>query len=59
MYSAKANWNLVSEFEHPLSFQHNAEGYGIQASGTLNTKLSDLITLQLLQCMVNGVQEGG
>ena len=45
-YAAKANWNLIPEFEHPLSFQHNAKGYGIQALGRLNFKLSSLITLQ-------------
>lgn len=28
-YYAKADWNLISRFEHPKSFEHNANGHGI------------------------------
>jgi hypothetical protein len=28
-YYAKANWNLIERFEHPKSFEHNADGNGI------------------------------
>lgn len=28
-YAATANWNLIPAFSHPLSFTHNANGYGI------------------------------
>ncbi len=28
-YSATANWNLRSDFDHPKSFEHTADGYGI------------------------------
>jgi hypothetical protein len=31
-YSAKANWNLIEDFEHPVSFRHKAKGYGVQNS---------------------------
>ena len=27
-YYAKANWNLRSEFAHPVSFEHEADGHG-------------------------------
>jgi hypothetical protein len=27
-YFAQANWNLRTEFQHPVSFEHEAEGYG-------------------------------
>jgi hypothetical protein len=27
-YSAKANWNLVDDFKHPISFRHHANGLG-------------------------------
>ena len=27
-YNAKANWNLVEEFQHPVSFRHKAQGHG-------------------------------
>lgn len=29
-YSAKADWNLIEEFQHPVSFKHNAYGYRIE-----------------------------
>ncbi|NIG56713.1 hypothetical protein [Chitinophaga sp. Cy-1792] len=29
-YYAAGNWNLISAFSHPLSFAHNANGYGIR-----------------------------
>ena len=28
-YDAKANWNLRSDFSHPVSFRHHAEGDGV------------------------------
>jgi hypothetical protein len=28
-YSAHANWNLRSEFSHPISFTHTAQGHGV------------------------------
>lgn len=28
-YSAKANWNLRTDFSHPVSFEHEAEGSGV------------------------------
>lgn len=27
-YNAKANWNFIDEFKHPVSFTHIAKGYG-------------------------------
>jgi hypothetical protein len=27
-YEAKANWNLRGDFAHPVSFEHEADGYG-------------------------------
>lgn len=32
IYSAKANWNLISRYRHPVSFEHRANGYGIEPS---------------------------
>lgn len=31
-YAAKANWNLIEEFKHPVSFRHRAKGYGLSVS---------------------------
>lgn len=32
-YRAEANWNLIAEFKHPVSFKHSANGY-MYASNT-------------------------
>jgi len=29
VYRGVANWNLIAEFAHPVSFRHRAEGYGV------------------------------
>jgi Protochlamydia outer membrane protein len=29
-YSAQGNWNLRNDLEHPVSFEHQANGFGIQ-----------------------------
>lgn len=34
-YHAEANWNLIDEFKHPVSFSHIAKGFGL----TTNLKL--------------------
>ncbi|CAL1518815.1 hypothetical protein [Chitinophaga sp. MM2321] len=31
-YLATANWNLIPQFNHPLSFAHNANGYTLEPS---------------------------
>lgn len=42
---AKANWNLRTEegtgFQHPISFEHEAEGRGIAASAGLAARIKD------------------
>lgn len=43
-YEAKANWNLIQEFKHPVSYRHSAKGFGIEpslnVSYVLNKKIS-------------------
>ncbi len=34
-YDAEANWNLRTDFEHPVSFSQNAEGSGLAAGATI------------------------
>ena len=34
-YSAKGNWNLIEEFEHPVSFRHKAKGFGLDNDLTI------------------------
>ena len=35
-YDAVADWNLRSDFQHPKSFEHSADGYGILLSADLD-----------------------
>ena len=34
-YNAAANWNLIDEFKHPVSFRHIAKGFGLTADFNL------------------------
>jgi hypothetical protein len=29
-YRAKADWNLIADFDHPVSFRHRADGFGAE-----------------------------
>jgi hypothetical protein len=48
-YSAKADWNLIGDFKHPVSFKHQAKGYGLEAVAGLEyfigKKISTLLTI--------------
>jgi hypothetical protein len=46
-YSAKANWNLIEDFEHPVSFRHKAKGYGLQNNIGVQYVLNEKISLSL------------
>jgi hypothetical protein len=35
-YKAQADWNLIDAFMHPVSFEHIAKGYGIEADLQIN-----------------------
>ncbi len=39
-YSAEANWNLRTDFSHPVSFKHVAKGYGILTSVGISYRFS-------------------
>ncbi len=34
-YHAKANWNLVESFQHPVSFEHSAKGYQLSVGNRI------------------------
>ena len=38
-YHATANWNLIPEFAHPVSFRHTADGYGIEEDAGLRYRI--------------------
>jgi len=40
-YSAEANWNLRTDLAHPVSFRHDATGYGIDVGADITQKVSD------------------
>lgn len=44
-YHATANWNLVSEFAHPESFRHNANGYAIEFGAGIAYKMSSRLEI--------------
>ncbi len=39
-YSAEANWNLRTDLAHPVSFRHDANGYGIDVDAEVSQRLS-------------------
>jgi hypothetical protein len=41
-YKASANWNLIREFNHPESFRHTANGYGINIHTALLYRASQM-----------------
>ncbi|OOQ57624.1 hypothetical protein [Mucilaginibacter pedocola] len=44
-YNAKADWNLISSFQHPVSYRHIAKGYGLEAGASLNYHLTKNIAV--------------
>jgi len=47
LYDAKADWNLREDFDHPLSFEHEAEGNGIRIVAGLGAYLSESWSLEV------------
>jgi len=46
-YGAKADWNLISSFAHPVSFRHMADGYGLDGGVNLGYRLSRVLWWKL------------
>jgi hypothetical protein len=44
-YEAKANWNLVESFQHPVSFKHQARGYGLEGEVRFGVRLGARFTV--------------
>ena len=47
LYDAKADWNLREDFDHPLSFEHEAEGNGIRIVAGLGASLTEKWSLEV------------
>lgn len=52
-YTAKADWNLRSDLEHPVSFEQDADGHGLSLQGqwavAVTSRLNITLTLQYLK----------
>jgi hypothetical protein len=46
-YHATADWNLIPEFAHPVSFRHTADGYGIEVEGGLRYRVGPRVIVGL------------
>jgi hypothetical protein len=46
-YTSKANWNLIENFKHPVSFRHKAIGFGIEPGLKVNFKMGKNFTVFL------------
>jgi hypothetical protein len=44
-YSAQGDWNLISQFQHPLSYRHSAKGYGVNAAAKLAYSITPNIAI--------------
>ena len=46
-YYGKANWNLRADFQHPISFRHDANGEGIMTNAGMRFRLTPAWALEL------------
>ncbi|MDP9079819.1 MAG: hypothetical protein M3O71_20510 [Bacteroidota bacterium] len=46
-YAAQGNWNLINEFQHPVSYRHAANGYGVDAGLKLVYNITPNIGINL------------
>ncbi|UOE49441.1 hypothetical protein MTO98_34155 [Mucilaginibacter sp. SMC90] len=45
-YNAQGNWNLITNFQHPVSYRHHANGYGLNMNVALVYTVSNHIGIQ-------------
>ncbi len=46
-YSAKADWNLIDAFKHPVSFTHDAKGFNVKTVFGVSYHLNKQLAIQL------------
>ncbi|WP_143065364.1 hypothetical protein [Mucilaginibacter sp. OK283] len=46
-YNSNGNWNLITSFQHPVSYRHHANGYGVEAGGKLNYDIVNHLAIQI------------
>ena len=47
VYRGVADWNLIAQFAHPVSFRHRADGYGITGEAGVTYKFDRRLELSL------------
>ena len=47
VYRAVADWNLITDFSHPVSFRHRADGYGVEGELRVGYSLGKGLALVL------------
>lgn len=47
VYRGVADWNLIAQFAHPVSFRHRADGYGISGESGVSYMLGRHLALSL------------
>ncbi|HTD99668.1 MAG TPA: hypothetical protein VK668_10280 [Mucilaginibacter sp.] len=47
IYRAAADWNLIETFQHPVSFRHSANGYGMDADAKLVYSITPLLSANI------------
>ena len=47
-YNAKADWNLIQTFVHPVSYRHNAKGYDIETKASISYAISAHIDVGII-----------
>lgn len=45
-YNAQGNWNLITTFQHPVSYRHHANGYGLNTNSALVYSITNHIAIQ-------------
>ncbi len=46
-YSGQGDWNLINEFQQPVSYRHNADGYGLNANVMLVFSITHHIAVNI------------
>jgi hypothetical protein len=46
-YKGQGDWNLIEQFQHPLSYRHVADGYGIDANARLVYSITNHIAVNI------------
>jgi hypothetical protein len=46
-YDAKADWNLITQFQHPVSYTHTANGYGLDANANIAYHITTFLSVYI------------